>query len=196
MSNPKSSIGDRYSAVTEYRSGVKLWRLSQKYRIGTFTIKLLSRRYDMYGIDGLKYLKSPNYSDSYILSAIKEYESKGLSLREASERFSVHPGTLKRWLVKYKKYKAGDKFAFNGGRVYANAIGGAQTTNMETKPIEMQETPERKRRREALSKLSKKELYELLLDREAEIELIKKAEALVKERESRLRATWRKSSKN
>ena len=44
--------------------------------------------------------------------------------------------------------------------------------------------------------MSKKELYELLLDREAELELIKKVEALVQKRESRLRTIGRKSSKN
>ena len=60
----------------------------------------------------------------------------------------------------------------------------------------MPETKEKSSRREALSKLSKKELYELLLDREAELELIKKAEALVRKRESRLHAIGRKSFKD
>ncbi|MDO5449194.1 MAG: helix-turn-helix domain-containing protein [Clostridia bacterium] len=193
MSKPTTTIADRYAAVQAYKSGeMKKWRICAQYHIGVRTLDLLVSRYEAYGVEGLKDTTVRKYSDEYILSAIMEYESKGLSLKEISAKYLVSIPTMERWLKQYEKYKSGDKFAFNGGRIYTKAVG-SQIYKPE-RP--MQETEERKQRRDALSKLTKRELYELLLDKEAELELIKKAEALVEERESRLRAIGRKSSKD
>jgi len=181
-------------AVMEVLNGSTLYSVQEKYHIGRKTLKVLVRRYEKQGVSGLQYKQSPHYSDAYILSAIAEYEAKGLSLDELSAQYDVAKSTAKRWLAKYELYKAGDKFAFNGGRIYK--ADSYATEYHPPKPPSMTETKEQAERRKALSKLSKKELYELLLDREAELELIKKAEALVNERESRLRAIGRKSSKD
>ena len=193
MSKQKSTIEDRYAAVQAYKSGeLSKNKIRGRYHIGFRTLDLLVTRYDTYGIEGLKEVTARKYSDEYILSAVMECESKGLSLREVSAKYMVSQTTMKRWLVQYDKYKSGDKFAFNGGRMYTKAAG----SQIHKPERPMPETEERKQRREALSKLTKRELYELLLDREAELELIKKAEALVEERESRLRAIGRKLSKD
>lgn len=193
MSKQKSTIEDRYAAVQAYKSGeLSKNKIRDRYHIGFRTLDLLVIRYDTYGIEGLKEVTALKYSDEYILSAVMECESKGLSLREVSAKYMVSQATMKRWLVQYDKYKSGDKFAFNGGRMYTKAAG----SEIYKPERSMPETEERKQRREALSKLTKRELYELLLDREAELELIKKAEALVEERESRLRAIGRKLSKD
>lgn len=194
MSQPKSSIDDRYSAVMELLNGASFNSVQTKYHISNKTLKALVRRYEKHGVSGLQNKLISHYSNAFILSAIAEYETKGLSLDELSAQYDVAKSTVQRWLSKYELYKAGDKFAFNGGRVF-KADGPAVEYNP-PKPPSMMETKERAERRKALSKLSKKELYELLMDREAELELIKKAEALVNERESRLRAIGRKSSKD
>lgn len=194
MSQSKASFEDRYSAVMELQNGASLHSVQNKYHITRVTLKALVRRYEKQGVSGLQNNPSTHYSDAYILSVIAEYETKGLSLDELSAQYDVAKSTVQRWLSKYELYKAGDKFAFNGGRVF-KADGPAVEYNP-PKPPSMMETKERAERRKALSKLSKKELYELLMDREAELELIKKAEALVNERESRLRAIGRKSSKD
>ena len=152
------------------------------------------RRYEKYGLEGLQKKRECHYPDSFILSVMSEYETKGLSLREISEQYDVAESTVKRWVVKYDRYKSGDRYAFTGGRVYSADIG--IKNNPLKPPPAMLEPKEQTNRRKALSKLSRKELYELLLDREAELELLKKAEALVNERESRLRAIGRKSSKD
>lgn len=60
----------------------------------------------------------------------------------------------------------------------------------------MQESKEKQERRKALSKLSKKELQELLLDREAELDILKNLEALEQERENRRRRILRGLSRD
>lgn len=180
----------------ELKGGATISSVVRRYRIASRTLKALLNRYEKQGISGLQEKRSVHYSDAFILSVMSEYETKHLSLKDLSAKYDVSERTINRWIPKYALYKSGDKFAFNGGRIYQHETGGQSDQPPYPKPSVVPETKERAARREALSKLSKKELYELLLDREAELELIKKAEALVKDRESRLRATGRGSSKD
>jgi len=195
MSKQKTPIEERYAAVKAYQSGeLSTWQICQRFHVGADSIKLYVKRYEKYGLEGLIDTQR-NYSDEYILAVLSEYETNGLTLDELSSKYLVSKAAIKSWLMKYEQYKAGDKFAFNGGRSYTKVI--KLDDHKIIKPVQtLHESEERKQRREALSHLTKKELYELLLDREAELELIKKVEALVEERESRLRAIGRKLSKD
>jgi transposase len=195
MSQHKSTIEELYAAVMEAKEGVSYSKIREKYHIDRVTVIHMIHRYDKYGIAGLEYKQASHYSEQTILSAVAEYETKGLSLKDLSLKYDVRIDTLRNWMKKYERYKAGDKFAFSGGKIY-KADEQETRQQIKYKPIAMPETEERVARRAALSKMTKKELYELLLDREAELEMIKKVEALVQKRESRLRATGRKSSKN
>lgn len=196
MSQSKSSIEERYAAVMELKEGASLSTVGKKYSMGSRTLKALLNRYEKQGISGLQTIQYVHYSDAFILSVMSEYETKQLSLNELSAKYDVSVTTIQRWIPKYALYKSGDKFAFNGGKLYKHEIGSQSNPVPHLKQSYMPETKEKSSRREALSKLSKKELYELLLDREAELELIKKAEALVRKRESRLHAIGRKSFKD
>lgn len=195
MSQHKSTIEERYAAIMEAKQGASYSSIRRKYRIDGAMVKRMIRRYDQYGLSGLADKKTNHYSERVIFSALAEYETKAVSLEEVCLKYDVRNQTFRDWLKKYERYKAGDKFAFNGGRLYKS---DGQSVGQQTaiyQPV-MPETKERAAHRKALSKMSKKELYELLLDREAELELIKKVEALVQKRESRLRTIGRKSSKN
>ena len=197
MSKKSDILERRLCAVTEYEAGALKCHICRKYGINITYIDLLVERYRRSGIKGLSFQFKNHYSDEYALSIMTEYHEKRLSLKELELKYLIPRSTLRRWLPKYEAYLKGDKFAFNGGRLYKTNIGANQ--HPEEKQLlapPMAETEERKQRKKALSKLSKEELYELLLDRECELELLKKVDALVKKREARLRATTRKSSKD
>lgn len=197
MSKETDIVERRLCAVTEYESGVSRRSIYRKYGIDNNSIKFLAERYRRLGMKGLTNRPICHYSDEYILSIMTEYHEKGLSLKELSLKYLIQLNTIRRWLPKYEAYLKGDKFAFNGGRMYKTNIGTGQFSKVIPLPTpSMAETEERKQRKKELSKLSKEELYELLLDRECEIELLKKVDALVRKREARLRATTRKSSKD
>lgn len=187
----------RLCAVTEFKSGALKTHVSDKYHIDPRTLSLLLERYNRDGIEGLRaQFRQGHYPEGMIVRIMREYEEKGISLKELSKKYLIPDSTLKKWLAKYEQYKKGDKFAFNGGRIYKSAL--QQTVpdlTSRLNPMPMEETKQRKERRKELSKLSKEELYELLLDRECELELLKKVDALVAKREARLRAIGRKSSK-
>lgn len=197
MSNETDIIERRLRAITEYESGASKGYIHQKYHIDYSSIDRFLERYHRFGIKGLSRQFNNHYSDSYALSIMIEYHEKGLSLKELAQKYLISHKTLKKWIPKYEAYLKGDKLAFNGGRMYKTNIGASQHPEVKLLPTpSMAETEERKQRKKELSKLSKEELYELLLDRECELELLKKVDALVRKREARLRATSRKSSKD
>lgn len=194
----EAPVARRFCAVTEYKSGASKYHVCKKYHIGRGEIELLVERYDRYGVEGLKpQVRQVHYPEGLAVSIMREYDEKGISLKELSKKYLIRESTLKRWIPKYGHYKRGDKFAFNGGRLYKSDLqypAGGLPLRLTPKPME--ESEKKKARRKELSELSKEELYELLLDRECELELLKKVDALVKGREARLRATGRKSSKD
>lgn len=192
-----STIEKRYAVVMEANAGVPNNIIRKKYLVEVAAIKRWVRRYELYGLPGLSDKKASHYPDKLILNAVCEYETKALSLEEVCLKYDVRRQTFRRWLEKYERYRAGDMFAFNGGRTYkADSITPDPQSLPTPNPSVMPETEARRMRRKALSKLSKKELYELLLDKEAELEILKKVKALVEEREARKRGTWRESSED
>lgn len=198
MSKEEELMERRYLALCEYKSGVRMNQIRRKYGIDLYTLVLLEERYNRYGMDGLKNIASSvRYTDEMSANIMYEYEEKGLSLMELSRKYLIHISTLKRWIPKYERYKKGDRYAFTHGKIYTSFIQNVvnvASCHPESKPME--ETSKRKERRKELSKMSKEELYELLLDRECELELLKKVDALVKKREARLRAIGRRSSRD
>lgn len=197
MSKEEDLIERRLCAVIEYKSGALKYHVCKKYHIGMRLIELLVERYDRYGVDGLRpQVNQSHYPEGLVVRIMQEYDEKGISLKDLSKKYLIREDTLKGWVPKYEQYKKGDKFAFNGGRIYQSDFQHpVPSLTSRLNPMPMEETKQRKERRKELSKLSKEELYELLLDRECELDLLKKVDALVKKRESRLRATGRKSSK-
>ena len=202
MSKSKSSIEDRYNAVVQYKQGVPLLQLQKRYSIGRQTILNLASRYDKDGIAGLADKRTSYHPESTKLAAIADYEANHLSLQEILQKYCIHHNTFHRWLELYEEYKKGDKFALNGnGAIHScdmpNVIQTTckqQRTTLKTHT--MPESKEKQERRKALSKLSKKELQELLLDREAELDVLKNLEALDRERENTRRKILRELSRD
>ena len=193
------TIAQRYEVVMLARQGHSLNSLHHKYSTDARTIKRLVSRYDKYGLDGLKDRKVSHYPERIKLAALTEYETETLSLAEVCDRYDLTLGTFKLWLKQYESYKQGDKYALNGGGAIRKcdqpffpsyAESSTQTRHM------MPESKEKQERREALNSLSKKELKELLLDREAELDILKNLDALIKERENKRHAILRKLSKD
>ena len=192
MSKEKSTIEERYAAIMELKSGKSRWYVGKKFHISTRTLKYLVYRYDRQGYKGLSYTKTNYYPQSTKISIIQEYERGGIVMEELCLKHNISAKTLKDWLSKYELYKKGDKFALNGsGAIHkaekysfnmpqCQAPSIAKNDNMNSK-----ETEKRAERMKELSHMSKKELYELLLDREAEVEFLKKLEALAQERKQR-----------
>ena len=199
MPRPKSSIEQRYNAVIEAKQGVPIHQLEKRYSIGHHTLRRLIARYDKDGISGLSEKKASAYPESYKLGVLQEYETKGLSLREICCKYDITTATFARWLKEYESYKQGDKFALNGNgavRKCDMTYIGQSTTKRNLQSKAMSESKEKQERRKALSKLSKKDLQELLLDREAELDILKNLEALVRERENKRHEILRKLSKD
>lgn len=200
MSKSKSSVEDRYNAVILAKQGVPLLELQRRYSITPHTIRRLIARYDKEGISGLKEMKGVYYPEATKLAALHDYETKGLSLREITDKYCIPYGTFKSWRTMYEAYKRGDKFALSGGKALhkcdipsiCQSIAGQTAHRVNT----MQESKEKEERRKALSRLSKKELQELLLDREAELDILKNLEALDREREDKRHAILRGLSKD
>lgn len=187
MSKTKSSIEQRYEAVIKAKQGVPLLQLEKQYSIARSTLQRLISRYDREGIEGLKEKASTQYPEHVKLAALREYETNGLSLSEIYDKYDIGYGTFKRWQKAYEAYKHGDKYALNGnGAIRKCDMPYRHKENtVNQSPHPMSESKEKQERRKALSKLSKKELQELLLDREAELDILKNLEALDRERENK-----------
>jgi len=202
MSSQKRGIEERYHAVMQAKQGVPISRIQKMYSISPLTIKRLIRRYDKDGMDGLKERHGIYHPQSVKLSALEDFEKNGLTLREICSKYDISYTTFGRWKVMYEAYKKGDKFALNGnGAVHKEDIYYPMTQQSyqpttAVKKQDMSESKERTERRKAISNLSRKELQEILLDREAELDILKKLEALDQEREMRRHAIWHKSSKD
>lgn len=201
MPHRKASIEELYEAIMEFKRGVAPYRIALKYHLATRTLRRLVKRYDEQGLEGLKEKKGMYYPQAIKLSALNDFEQNGLTLEEVSYKYDIAKHTFRHWQVLYEAYKKGDKYALNGGgaihkgEIYTPSLYTQPELTTSTKQ-DMPESKERTERRKALSKLNKKELKELLLDREAELDILKKLEALAQEREMLRRATWRKSSRD
>lgn len=198
MPKTKSTIESRYEAVMRLKQGESFKSVSKSLHISIKTLHLLVIRYDKYGIDGLEEKRNSFYPEAIKLHILRDYQNNSLSLKEVCEKYDVACKTFERWLSAYDAYKKGDKFALNGNGAIRKCDFGHNVTNIKPveKPKEMLESKERQERRKALSRLSKKELQELLLDREAELDLLKNLEALDQERDAQRHAMLRELSRD
>ena len=192
MSKVKSTLADRYAAVMEFKNGKSPWSIGKKYHMSTRTLKYLVYRYDHQGYEGLSYRKGYYHPESVKFSILQEYEQGGISKEALCLKHDIMVTTLNDWLAKYELYKKGDKFALNGsGAIHKVDNYSFHMKQRKAPPIEKsdqmykKDTDKYAERMKDLNKMSREELCELLLDREAEVEFLKKLEALVQERERR-----------
>lgn len=187
MSKRKSTIEERYAAVMEVKNGSGVWSAGQKYGIDPRTLRQYVYRYDHQGYKGLEDRPRHKFTESEKFSILIEYESGCISKEELCLKNGIGESVLKEWLAQYEQYKKGDKFALGRSCIYTVERGTrAQSPPPENKKrMNDEQTKKLDERKSELCKMNKKELCELLLDREAEIEFLKKLEALDRERDRR-----------
>ena len=168
----ESKESDYLSAVQALIRGEKLYTVSSRYGIHHYKLQLLRKRYEERGLPGLlepRGLRRYNLEDR--LSIIRDIEQNHISLLKASLKYDIAHTEL------YKLLKA---YRSKGEEGIATKRDMARKKRQTSKEY-LDELEELRRRNEYL---------------EAENALLKKVIALVEERESRLRAIGRKSSKN
>jgi len=160
------------SAVQALIRGENVYKVSSRYGIHHFKLQLLRKRYEERGLPGLlesRGLRCYNLEER--ISIVKDIEQNHISLLEASLKYDVGYSTL---LYILKSYRS------KGEEGIATKRDMARKKRQTSKEY-LDELEELRQRNEYL---------------EAENALLKKVKALVEERESRLRALGRKSSKN
>ena len=168
----ESKESDYLSAVQALIRGEKLHVVSSRYGIHHYRLQLLRKRYEERGLPGLLEpggLRRYNLEDR--LSMLRDIEQNHIPLLKASLKYDIAHIELYQLLKAYRS--KGEE-------------GIATKRDMERK--------KRQTSKEYLDELE--ELRQRNEYLEAENALLKKVKALVEERESRLRAIGRKSSKN
>lgn len=198
MLKRKATIEERYAAVMEFKNGNSAWSISEKYGIGKTTLKQFVYRYDHQGYRGLEDRPPHKFTESEKFSILNEYEGENISKEELCLKHGMREKLFNKWLVQYEQYKKGDKFAMSKGcKVYrtGSIITPKYQPPEKDKSMNIEQSEKLVERKKSLCKMNKKELCELLLDREAEIEFLKKLEALDRKRDQR-QAMRRKQSKD
>lgn len=191
MSRRKATIEERYAAVMEVKNGGSVWSACQKYGIGSISLKQFIYRYDHQGYKGLEDRPLRGYTESEKFSILIEYESGCISKEELCLKHGIRETVLKEWLIQYEQYKKGDKFAMSRGCRGYRGYGDVNNITPQKQPPEKEktmndeQTQKLEERKKNLLEMDKDALCELLLDREAEIEFLKKLEALARERDRR-----------
>lgn len=199
MPKPKTTLEDRFKAVQLCLQGKSIYSVSKEFNIGNHTLERYLNSYKERGLEGLEDKAPTRYSTRMKKGVLRDYSINKLSLQEVLEKYDLCYGTFHSWQKAY-----GDADSLSWHLVSEIHTEQGNTIRMimepETKVTEktqtMPESKEKQERRKALNKLSKKELQELLLDREAELDILKNLEALDRGRENKRHAILRGLSKD
>lgn len=191
MSRRKATIEERYAAVMEVINGGSASTVGIKYGIDARTLKRLVYKYNHQGYKGLEEIPPHKFTESEKFSILIEYESGSISKEELCLKYDMRENKFNKWLQQYEQYKKGDKFALSKGcSCYwgygeVNKITPKKQPPKKDKKMNDEKTQKLEERKKNLRKMDKDALCELLLDREAELEFLKKLEALDRERDRR-----------
>lgn len=191
MSRRIATIEERYAAVMEVKNGCSVWSTGRKYGMDTRTLRQFIYRYDHQGYKGLEDRPLHKFTESDKFSILIEYESGSISKEDLCIKHGIRENVLKEWLEQYEQYKKGNKFAMSRGCRGYRGYGDANNIIPQKQPPEKdktmndEQTQKLEERKKNLREMDKDALCELLLDREAEIEFLKKLEALDRERDRR-----------
>ena len=173
----KHGINERLKYMHMLEEGYSKKSISKHFGIDINLLKVLWRRYQHFGVEGLQ--KQPNVraDGAFREKVIRDIEENGLSLSEASYKYCVSCNRIRVWKRVFREK------GVTG--LYEIRYHGRPPIDMgrpkKKKPEEMTELERLKYENERLR---------------AEKALLKKVRALVEEREARLREIGRKPSKN
>ena len=178
MSYKRKTLEERLEIIKQFESGKSPGYLHIQYHVNAIDLAYYKRRYDKYGIEGLK-KTHVNYSGKFRQRVVRDVMEKGLSLDRASVKYDLCPSTIASW-CKIARRSGMDALLvfYKQGRP----------------PKDKKMGRPRKKKLEEMTELERLRYENEYL--KAENALLKKVKALVEEREARQRATGLKSSKD
>ena len=178
MSYKLKTLEDRLEMIKLLESGKSAGYVHMHCGVDAIMLEYYKRRYDKYGIDGLK-KTHVNYPGKFRQQVVRDVMEKGLTLDRASIKYDLCPRTISQWC----------KIARRDGM---NALLIFHKQGRPPKDKTMGRP--RKKKLEEMTELERLRYENEYL--KAENALLKKVKALVEEREARQLATGRKSSKD
>lgn len=172
------TLEERLEIIKLLESGKSPGYLHLHYHVDAIDLAYYKRRYDKYGIEGLK-KTHVNYPGKFRQRVVRDVMENGLSLDRASIKYELCPHTIAGWC----------KIARRGG------MDALLVFHKQGRPPKDKTMGRPKKK--TLEEMT--ELERLRYENEylrAENALLKKVKALVEEREARQRAIGRKSSKD
>lgn len=178
MNYKLKTLEERLEMIKLLESGKTAGYVHNHYGVDSITLQYYKRRYDKYGIDGLK-RTHVNYPGTFRQRVVRDVLEKGLSLERASRKYDLCPGTISQW------YKIATRDGMDALLIFHKQGRPPKDKTMgrpkKKSPEEMTELERLRYENEYLR---------------AENASLKKLKALVEKRESCLHATGQKSSKN
>ena len=161
----KLTMEDKIKIVELKEQGLGYRTIAKQFKVGKTTIENIWHHYENYGIEGIKHPpKSRKYSAKLKLEIINRVLQGESKTRLAAEYNLYGAGTIVSWMKKY------EEIGYNG-------LEGEQGRPKIMTKEEKKKTPLSKSEREEFNELKKKLEY-----LEMENEILKKLDALVKER--------------
>lgn len=155
--------------------GYSIDYIHREYGIDHTLLKVLYSLYQAGGEASLKKKSTVKISAEQKLAAIRDFEDNGLPLDEIFYKYNVSSSAFNQWRKKY-------------------ASGGIESLQSDVRGRPRKDMGRPKKYKEPRTDLER--LQEENLGLKIELELLKKVNALVKEKENRLRELGRKPSKN
>jgi transposase len=163
--NRKHETLFKLKLVNEYLQGGSITGISKKWKVSKSLLTRWVDRYNSQGNQGLSTRLHHHHSNSFKLKVVKDYQTKGLSLRACCIRYDIATeSTVLSWLRKYE----------------ANGLDGLR--EQRGRPKIMKKDKPSSKKAKPLTRLEELEKENLYL--RAENELLKKLEALDQQKEA------------
>ena len=161
----KLTLEDKKKIIELREQGIGYGTIAKQFKIKNSTVNSIWYRYEKHGIEGIKHpSKNRKYSADFKLEIINRVLQGESKTRLAAEYNLYGAGTIVSWMKKY------EELGYNG-------LEGDQGSPKIMTKEEKKKTPLSKSEREEFNELKKKLEY-----LEMENEILKKLDALVKER--------------
>lgn len=170
----KKHYEERLKYIKLLEAGYSVYYIHSKYGIDKEHLLCLCEKYKKDGVIGLLKKSNTQASVETKLSAIQDFQEKGLTLVEVMLKYDISETALRNWRIAYNQ---------GGEEALRQLKSGRPPKNMG-----------RPKKREPQTELEKLQAENERL--RAENALLKKVKDLVEEREARLHEIGRQSSKN
>lgn len=166
--NRKHKAEFKLQIIKEHLKGISVRKLSEKWSISTSLIRKWIDHYNSSGAQGLLPKSYHHYTMQFKLMVIDSYKNKELSLRDCCLRYNIPTqSTIFSWLRKYEQ------------------LGLEGLRESKGRPMGMKKDKPAAKKAEPLTKLEELEKENLYL--RAEIDFLKKLDALTQKKQTQQR---------